>query len=866
VAIDRERVLAAAQKYVERKRYDRAITEYEKVIQEDPSDARTLLKIGDLYSKMDNYAEAVATYERVGRFYSSHGFSLKAIAVYKQIRDIVGRHPLELGDRYAHIVPKLAELYQQLGLTSDAISALEEVAARCQQTGRDAEAVDIFKRIVAFDTSNPIPHIRLAEGLSRVKDVDGAVAEFAVAAGQLVRQGRRDDALKVFERLLHHRADATHARIAADLYLARNGPNDGLQALAKLQMCFQANPRDLDTLGLLAKAFTQIGQTAKAIEVQKELARLARETGKLELFEEVIARLRKLVPNDEEVMKLAGVEAPPEPPAPARVPSVVPSVAPRRDADAIDFDAHALALSPPGRQAPPSEETLTDADVEEVEDAPDAPEPVEADTIANVLTEAESFRRARLFRKAADVLRTAIRTLPRALQLHEALRDVLLDAQRTGEAVTEILVLATLLSDRGDVEGAVRSIQDALAYDPTSAKALEMLHALGYELAPETGVDASANLASSGSLDALQAREPEPSLPSYPIDDAPAGTPFHAPGARPGSVVGASDLSEIDAPFAEEPLPAFPVSEHELPQLSTALDTPFDEPPPEPLRPSSRSATIDLESALDEAEFFVSRGLYEDARTILREQMARHPNHPLLRERMAEVDAAQGAEPGESGTRRTPRTSAHDDHSFSIAASLGASDGGDRVSGLGPGPSALAGAETVDVEEVFAKFKEGVAKQIGFDDAQSHYDLGVAYKEMGLFDDAIREFETASRDSRRACVCQSMIGMIHLERGNLNAGIEAFVRGLESPERTREQEAALCYEIGAAYEVKKMSSRALEYFGQSARLVPNFRDVPERIRKLQAAESKRPPRAAAVGADDEFDRAFQDILTSSKAP
>jgi tetratricopeptide (TPR) repeat protein len=172
----------------------------------------------------------------------------------------------------------------------------------------------------------------------------------------------------------------------------------------------------------------------------------------------------------------------------------------------------------------------------------------------------------------------------------------------------------------------------------------------------------------------------------------------------------------------------------------------------------------------------------------------------------------------------------------------------------------------VDVEEVFAKFKEGVAKQIGFDDAQSHYDLGVAYKEMGLFDDAIREFETASLDTHRACVCQSMIGMIHLERGNLNAGIDAFVRGLESPERTREQEAALCYEIGAAYEVKKMSSRALEYFGETARLVPNFRDVHERIRKLQAAESKRPPRAAAVGADDEFDRAFQDILTSSKAP
>ena len=905
MAIDRERVLAAAQKYVERKRYDRAITEYEKIIQEDPSDARTLLKIGDLYSKMDNYAEAVATYERVGRYYSSHGFSLKAIAVYKQIRDIVSRHALELGDRYAHIIPKLADLYQQLGLTSDAIGALEEVAARCQQTGRDAEAVDIFKRIVAFDPSNPIPHIRLAEGLSRVKDIDAAVAEFGIAAGQLVRQGRNDDALKVFERLLHHKPDATYARIAADLYLARNGPNDGLQALAKLQVCFQSNPRDLDTLGLLAKAFTQIGQTGKAIEVQKELARLARETGKIELFEEVVGRLRKLVPNDEEVMELAGIEPaliPEAPPVAARPPSAPPKIArtapTRGDADLVDFDARALALSPPASHSPPSideggalrppssspEETLNDADVEEIVEGPNAsePEPAESDVIGDALTEAESFRRAKLFRKAADVLRTALRGAPGTLELHEALRDVLLEANRAGEAVTEILVIASMLVDRGDTEAAVRSIQDALAYDANNAKALEMLHALGYELASERdAVGGTYPPPFSNGIDSLQPREPEPALPSFPIDDTSGGEGLAGLRGRRDSSVEGPELSEIDAPFTDDPLPAYPVSEPDLsrapePSAPVLIDEGGAPRPPsisspdeplavEPQRPSSQAATRDLESALDEAEFFVSRALYEDARTILREQLARHPNHPLLRERMAEVDAAQGAEPGESGTRRSPRTSGHD-HSFSIAASLGADDGGDRVSGLSPGPSALPGGEAVDVEEVFAKFKAGVAKQIGFDDAQSHYDLGVAYKEMGLFDDAIREFETATLDVHRACVCQSMIGMIHLERGNLNAGIEAFVRGLESPERTREQEAALCYEIGAAYEVKKMSVRALEYFGRTARLVPNFRDVHERIRKLQAAESKRPPRAAAVGADDEFDRAFQDILTSSKVP
>ncbi len=118
--------------------------------------------------------------------------------------------------------------------------------------------------------------------------------------------GRRDDAsLKVVERLLQIQPDPPHARIAAELYLARNGPTDAMQALAKLQVCFQANRHDLDTLGLLARAFTQIGQAAKAIEVQKEMARIARDTHRGDLFAELLTKLQKLAPNDEGVKQLA---------------------------------------------------------------------------------------------------------------------------------------------------------------------------------------------------------------------------------------------------------------------------------------------------------------------------------------------------------------------------------------------------------------------------------------------------------------------------------------------------------------------------------------------------------------------------------
>jgi hypothetical protein len=116
------------------------------------------------------------------------------------------------------------------------------------------------------------------------------------------------------------------------------------------------------------------------------------------------------------------------------------------------------------------------------------------------------------------------------------------------------------------------------------------------------------------------------------------------------------------------------------------------------------------------------------------------------------------------------------------------------------------------------------------------------------------------------CICHSMIGMIQLERGNVNEAIDAFMRGLHAPDRTKDQEAALAYEIGAAYEVKKMLKQALEYFQRSARALPTFRDVQERIRKLQKGDAKAPVRAFAVGADDDFDRAFDDILDGGKLP
>jgi tetratricopeptide (TPR) repeat protein len=172
----------------------------------------------------------------------------------------------------------------------------------------------------------------------------------------------------------------------------------------------------------------------------------------------------------------------------------------------------------------------------------------------------------------------------------------------------------------------------------------------------------------------------------------------------------------------------------------------------------------------------------------------------------------------------------------------------------------MGAGDEVDVEQVFAKFKEGVRAQVAETDSATHYDLGVAYKEMGLLPDAISEFELAARDPSRECPCYAMIGMICLEQGELDKAAEAYKRALEAQNKTVEQEMALYYDLGNVYEMKHSPADALYFFQKIARRDPGYRDVKDRIAALQPEPAKPAPASRAVNDDDEFDRVFDDLF------
>ncbi len=614
--------------------------------------------------------------------------------------------------------------------------------------------------------------------------------------------------------------------------------------------------------------------------------------------------------------------------------------------------------------------------------------------LAQVLSDAASFRRVRLYAKAVETLRIGLEIEPRSLDVREMLRDVLLEAGHVDEAVLEMLDLAALYVDSLDGDSAARCLQDVLAYDPPNLRARAMLHELGYEVIDDPGAagagapeaqDLAPEYASSDpevvaaplpardepgyaeeaplpayELEELAPSEPPPARAAYPDRAQPRPASPPASAGRPAPARAQRELDDIDDPFGGgEPLPSFPwrrgrrarprsiwsngTALRRRTSRSTTISSrgtrrpirnsstrsrrrrrtkrrpprrpllPLRRPPrrhlqprapprrpphapprlalpvaaraaaapapaaPAPAAPAAARAPApppaavepppppspELEEALEEAEFFASRGLFDDAKNILLEQLERLPKHPLLRERLAELEAQEREVKRGSGTRERPSQAEpldlDADRAFDIAASLDALEQGDRDGG---GAAFQEPDEQVDVEEVFAKFKEGVAKQISVDDGQSHYDLGVAYKEMGLLDDAIREFDVAARDPKRECVCRSMIGMIQIERGNINEAIDALMRGLKAKVRTPDQDTVLEFEVAACYEQKKANAKALEFYQKAARRDPDYRDVQDRIRRLKGEQ--KPAMRVAVGADEEFDRAFDDLLSGGK--
>jgi len=495
VAFNKEKVMDAARKFVDKGQIDKAVKEYLRIVQEDPRDVRVWLKIGDLYAKKGAKQDAIETYLKVARFYHDQGFFLKAVAVYKQI--------LKLDPRLVDVILKLAELYRQLGLMSDAMQHFESVAAHFHREGNTKEALATVKKLVDLDPENIATRIKLAELYSKESLVDDAATEFRVACEQLRRQGRQDDFLKVAERLLWHKPD-NHAlnRELAGLYLMRNDPR---RALQKLQACFKADPRDVETLGLLAQAFQALEQKAKTVSVLKELARIHTENKHKDKAGDVFRRIYELVPNDPDALAFLGPAAQQAPVRPSSV-SLVSSSSMSRPATPMPAQVRAASDArfnltselPPYEHASArmtgsmpliDEQSLSGVDFAlpeyddsdfsaDMEPPPDprttsAAGERHAEEISKILAETDVYVKYGLHQKAVDHLRRVFMLDGDNVEARERLKDIFISQGREQEAEVELLRLAEVVAP-GDPDRAEAYLQELLAMNGTHTGAFDL--------------------------------------------------------------------------------------------------------------------------------------------------------------------------------------------------------------------------------------------------------------------------------------------------------------------------------------------------------------------------------------------------------
>jgi pilus assembly protein FimV len=862
VAIDKNKIIEAATKFVQKGQYDKAIKEYQKLLGADLKDARVQQKLGELYQKKGDNALAADCFLKVAEIHSADGFFLKAVAVYKQV--------LKLNPALVDVNLKLAELHQQLGLMSDAMAQYQLVANHYDKTGNTRASLDTLRKMVDLDPDNIASRIKLAELYAREQMNLEAIEEFRRAADYLKRNNRVEDYIKVAERLVFlDPGDLALTRELAGIYLAKQ---DTKRSLAKLQLCFKADPKDIETLTMLAQAFKDLGQVSKTVSVFKELAKIYDEQDRADEERAAWRKVLELAPDDRE----AHAKLDPPPTAASRASLIA---------------APEAAAPPPVSPPPPTP-------------APAAPVRPSHDQIVKLLTETDVYVKYGLHDKAIEHIKKVFAADPNSIDAHEK-AAVLYGLTGNPSSAAESLARAVrLCMGRHDVDRARANVQRLCEREPNHPDVPEFLEAVG-GLGPAEEVaeieddaimvvpadeeaaapDPEASSAgqeheliavAAGADEALDELPPEDDLAihaavelddgaiTYAVEDSdlveqpaelvesgdptlelaaedqdlePAvAEPLGAGGAEPamdGEPLEAEGAAQsvahrtLRGPGAQPPAPEL---ERQPPPV-TSPGLPAFDPPDEP-----------ASDELDEVAFFLSQGALDEAWEILETVRLAYPDSVRARQLAQQLEERERAQntsvdevgapaPPQAANEAWPRAETPTDETFDLASELAKEDYADLGTGGAPQEDFQ-----YSVRDVFEEFKKGVQKVVKAEDVDTHYDLGIAYKEMGLIDDAIGEFEQARASAAgrpKEVDCLTMIGMCQTSRLDWAQAVDAFKGALASAQTTAEQAKALRFEIGLALEGQGKVEEALRHFQTVAQADPTFRDVGGAIERLR---------------------------------
>jgi tetratricopeptide (TPR) repeat protein len=256
-----------------------------------------------------------------------------------------------------------------------------------------------------------------------------------------------------------------------------------------------------------------------------------------------------------------------------------------------------------------------------------------------------------------------------------------------------------------------------------------------------------------------------------------------------------------------------------------------------------------MRQELESVDLYIAQGYSDiavDTLEMLERQFGSHPDIQARREKLAAVGGPQVAEEAAvfefGGVEEVPvaqveeATIAFDDSGYAALA-------GEPVNGevyeAASKPAPVASGIDAGLAELFEEFRAAEEGDDVREDYETHYNMGTAYKEMDLIDEAIQEFQTAAGlvkpgdGTSRFLQCCNLLGHCFMQKGMPEAAVIWFKKGLSAPGHSEDEYQALRYELGAAYEQLGDYKQAREFYTEVYGVDVSYREVADKLSQLK---------------------------------
>ncbi|MHB1864239.1 MAG: tetratricopeptide repeat protein [Gemmatimonadaceae bacterium] len=753
--------------------YIELLTEYEASPEE--MDVALFNRVGDLLLKQGNVADAVDYYEKAVDHYSEGGFFNNAIALCNKIlRQSPGR---------TSVYYKLGKISAQKGFTADAKRNFLEFADRMQKAGKLDEAFRALKEFADLCPDQDDIRLMLADQLQKVGKAPEAVQQLQLLYQRYMAEDRKSEAEATAERIRSIDPDAEVR--AGDTPLETKA-----QDLVFLDLNEAPRPARMSTQ--MSAPLPVAPPPPAAPRVTPPVAPPIVEPTHLD---------GGVTAHDAEATALEGVTRATDLAAGTDA-DAAQDAPPLAGLEATSFDARATGAFPaslidleptslfePEPELPPEATARVDAELEVDAD-------VEGPVLELILPDDAAPATPTLTSQASATPTSASPTagLP------------LMDFEEPGRPSGEVRA-AEIEATPSEAMATSRISDIGRASTLLAAHSVEMLQAV-VEGAPEDW-DAHRELGEA----MLEAGDREGGL--HALETAMRGY------ERDGNLDAAASM-------ADEIVRADPGSvRHHQKRVEYAF------------RSNDKRRLVDAYLELADALF---RGDQADkARVIYRRVLDLSPNDlraqaalsALPETPVADAAPAPGASSGERKSRpvETPR----DGGSFVNLGDLMREEEPAKDTRMVVAEEKPTGDEEADFADMLKKFKQGVAENVEEEDYQSHYDLGIAYKEMGLLDEAISEFQKALRGADKGVRTYESIGQCFMEKAQYQMAATLLGRALLEKGMSDDQLVGVLYLLGRACEELGRPADALTYYQRIFVVDIQFRDVGERMNAIEKA-------------------------------